>query len=95
MGCSLTVAMAACAGGAMGDIWRAATEGVADHDGWTPLMHASWEARVGVVQWLVDHGAVLDERDAAGCTALAAGVLSWPRPRGAAAGRERGRPHRG
>jgi ankyrin repeat protein len=37
---------------------------------YTPLMHASREGHVGVVRWLVDQGAALDERHRDGYTAL-------------------------
>jgi ankyrin repeat protein len=41
-----------------------------DGDRRTPLMHASKYGRVRLVQWLVDQGAALDERDNDGETAL-------------------------
>jgi ankyrin repeat protein len=36
----------------------------------TPLMFASQRGHVGVVRWLVDQGAAINERDAMGCTPL-------------------------
>jgi ankyrin repeat protein len=41
-----------------------------DIDARTPLMWASREGHVGVVRWLVDNGAGIDERCSWGCTAL-------------------------
>jgi ankyrin repeat protein len=38
--------------------------------GFTPLMLASMRGRVGVVRWLVDQGAAINERGYQGCTAL-------------------------
>jgi hypothetical protein len=38
--------------------------------GGTPLMRASSGGRVGVVSWLLDNGAALDEQDSSGRTAL-------------------------
>jgi uncharacterized protein len=38
--------------------------------GYTPLMHASLGGHVGVVRWLLDQGAAVDERDKSGQTAL-------------------------
>jgi hypothetical protein len=70
----------------MGDIWRAASAGdlaeverLVGHDpglldakrgGWTPLMYASEEGHVGVVRWLLDKGAAVNERHPRGWTAL-------------------------
>jgi uncharacterized protein len=36
----------------------------------TPLMYASQKGHVGVVRWLVDHGAAIDEGNCSGWTAL-------------------------
>jgi ankyrin repeat protein len=36
----------------------------------TPLLYASQRGRIGVVLWLVDQGAAINERDAFGCTPL-------------------------
>jgi ankyrin repeat protein len=41
-----------------------------DHRGRTPLYWASWSGHVGVVRWLVDKGAAINERDSSGGTAL-------------------------
>jgi uncharacterized protein len=41
-----------------------------DAGGATPLMWASQEGHVGVVRWLLDKGAALDELSGDGCTAL-------------------------
>jgi hypothetical protein len=38
--------------------------------GWTPLMFASAEGHLGVVQWLVDKGAAVNERENRGYTAV-------------------------
>jgi hypothetical protein len=38
--------------------------------GVTPLILASWEGHVGLVQWLMDKGAAMDERSALGQSAL-------------------------
>jgi uncharacterized protein len=39
-------------------------------DGTTPLMAVSLKGDVGVVRWLLDHGAAINERDDFQCTAL-------------------------
>jgi uncharacterized protein len=41
-------------------------------DGWgmPPLVHASWKGHVGVVRWLLDKGAAINERGNTGWTAL-------------------------
>jgi ankyrin repeat protein len=41
-----------------------------DGYGWTPLMVAAAEGHVGVVRWLLDKGAAINERDRDGFTAL-------------------------
>jgi ankyrin repeat protein len=41
-----------------------------DGRGMTLLMLASWHSHVGVVRWLLDRGAAINEREDCGCTAL-------------------------
>jgi ankyrin repeat protein len=41
-----------------------------DSNRMTPLMWASRGGHVGVVRWLVDQGAAINERNSGGCTAL-------------------------
>jgi hypothetical protein len=41
-----------------------------DGDDWTPLMHASPMGHMGVVRWLLDEGAAINERSSLGFTAL-------------------------
>jgi uncharacterized protein len=49
-------------------------------NGSTPLLLAAAEGHVGVVRWLLDRGAAIDQRDAYGHTALCAASFYGPPP---------------
>jgi ankyrin repeat protein len=51
-----------------------------DEGGITPLMYASQEGHVGVIRWLLDKGAAINERDDDGYTALRRAACADDRP---------------